>query len=165
MLPSHRNLLALFIVPVLAVLAIAPAAGAAPIHDEFERAVLTKINGIRAENGLKSLKSSRKLARAASRHSRDQLRHDRLSHTSGNGTPFKVRAARMARGALVGETVGWLPDGMNDRADRLVMMWMGSPGHRAQLMRPRYKKVGIGRWYGAMGLEPGLAVTANFSSK
>lgn len=164
-MPSLRPLLVLLIVPMLVLLAVAPAASAAPIHDEFERAIVSKINGLRDANGLKPLRSSRKLARAASRHSRDQLLHDRLSHDSGNGTPFKVRAAKIAKHALVGETVGWLPDGMNDRADAVVMMWMQSPGHRQQLMRPRFKKIGIGRWYGAMGLEPGIAVTANFSSK
>lgn len=164
MLP-RRPLLALLIVPVLVLLVSAPAASAAPIHDEFERSVLTKINGLRAEQGLRPLRSSRKLARLASKHSRDQLRHDRLSHDSGNGTPFKVRMARVARNAIVGETVGWLPDGMHDRADRVVMMWMQSPGHRAQLMRPRFKKIGVGRWYGAMGFDPGIAVTANFSSR
>ena len=163
-MPSLRPLLVLLIVPVL-LIAGTSVASASPIHDQFERSVLTKINGLREANGLKPLHSSRKLAHAASRHSRDQLRHDRLSHNSGNGTPFRVRAAKIAKHALVGETVGWLPDGMNDRADALVMMWMQSPGHRRQLMRPRFKKIGIGRWYGAMGLEPGLAVTANFSSK
>lgn len=164
-MPSLRPLLAVLILPVLVLVAGAPSASAAPIHDEFERTVVQKINGLRAEQGLKPLRSSRKLARMASRHSRDQLRFDRLSHDSGNGTPFRVRMARVARKAIVGETVGWLPDGMNDRANRLVMMWMQSPGHRAQLLRPRFRKVGVGRWYGAMGFDPGLAVTANFSSR
>lgn len=165
MLPSLRPLLAMLIVPVLVLLAGAPAASAAPIHDAFEQEIVTKINALRADHGLQPLRSSRKLAKTASRHSRDQLIHDRLSHTSGNGTPFKVRAAKIARGALVGETVAWLPDGMSNRADRAVIMWMQSPSHRAQLMRPRFKKVGIGRWYGAMGFAPGIALTANFSSK
>lgn len=164
-MPSLRPLLVVLIVPVLALLVSAPAASAAPIHDEFERQIVTKINALRADHGLTPLRSSKKLARAASRHSRDQLRYDRLSHASGNGTPFKVRAAKIARNALVGETVAWLPDGMGDRADRAVLMWMQSPSHAAQLMRPRFKKIGIGRWYGAMGLEAGIALTANFSSK
>jgi uncharacterized protein YkwD len=163
--PALRPLLAVLILPVLVLLVAAPSASAAPIHDPFEREVVAKINGLRAEQGLRALRSSRKLARVASRHSRDQLRHDRLSHDSGSGTPFRVRMARLARKALVGETVAWLPDGMNDRADRLVTMWMQSPSHRAQLMRPRFRKLGVGRWYGAMGIEPGLVVTANFSSR
>lgn len=163
-MPSVRSLLAVLIVPVLLLLTAAPSASAS-IHDEFEQSIVAKINGLRAEQGLQPVRSSKKLARIASRHSRDQLRHDRLSHDSGNGTPFKVRMAKVARNAILGETVGWLPDGMHDRADRLVMMWMQSPGHRAQLMRPRFRKVGIGRWYGAMGFEAGLTVTANFSSR
>lgn len=164
-MPVLRPLLAVLILPALVLLAAAPSASAAPIHDAFEREVVSKINGLRAEQGLQPLRSSRKLARVASRHSRDQLRYDRLSHDSGSGTPFRVRMARLARKAIVGETVGWLPDGMSDRADRLVLMWMQSPSHRAQLMRPRFRKIGVGRWYGAMGLRPGLAVTANFSSR
>jgi uncharacterized protein YkwD len=163
--PSLRPLLAVLILPAVVLVCAAPSASAAPVHDPFERQVVTKINGLRAEQGLQPLRSSRTLARAASRHSRDQLRYDRLSHDSGSGTPFRVRMARLARKAIVGETVGWLPDGMSDRADRLVMMWMRSPSHRAQLMRPRFRKIGVGRWYGAMGVTPGIAVTANFSSR
>lgn len=164
-MPSLRPLLAVLILPALLLLVGAPAASASSIHDEFEQAVVAKINALRTEQGLQPLRSSRKLARMASRHSRDQLKHDRLTHDGGNGTPFRVRVARLARKGIVGETVGWLPDGMNDRADALVMMWMQSPGHRAQLMRPRFRKVGVGRWHGAMGLAPGLAVTADFSSR
>lgn len=164
-MPSLRPLLAVLILPALVLACAAPSVSAAPIHDDFERAVVEKINGLRADQGLRPLRSSRRLARLASRHSRDQLRYDRLSHDSGSGTPFRVRMARIARRAIVGETVGWLPDGINDRADALVMMWMRSPGHRAQLLRPRFRKIGVGRWYGAMGLKPGIAVTANFSSR
>lgn len=160
-MPVLRLLLAALVLLLVA----APSASASPIHDAFEREVVTKINALRAEQGLQPLRSSRKLARIASRHSRDQLRHDRLSHDSGSGTPFRVRMARLTRNAIVGETVGWLPDGISDRADRLVLMWMQSSSHRAQLMRPRFRKIGVGRWYGAMGFSPGLAVTANFSSR
>lgn len=163
-MPSLRPLLAVLILPALLLLAGAPTASAS-IHDEFEQEVVTKINALRDEQGLQPLRSSRKLARMASRHSRDQLKHDKLTHDGGNGTPFSVRMASIAKRGIVGETVGWLPDGLNDRADALVMMWMQSPGHRAQLMRPRFRKIGVGRWYGAMGLSPGLAVTADFASR
>ncbi|MBJ7329528.1 MAG: CAP domain-containing protein [Solirubrobacteraceae bacterium] len=164
-MPFFRTLLVAVFMLMLTALAGASAASAAPIHDDFERTVLAKINGLRANEGLTPLHSSRKLSRLASRHSRDQLRHDKLTHDGGDGTPFRVRVARVAKNALVGETVGWMPDGMNDRADAVVMMWMQSPGHRQQLMRPRFRHIGVGRWYGAMGLTPGIAVTADFSSK
>lgn len=164
-MPSVRLLVAGAVVPLIMMLC-AQSAHAAPIHDPFETAVVERINTLRAQNGVAPLHADRRLARSAGRHSRDQLRHDALSHNAGNGTPFSVRMARLARNRLVGENVAFLPDGMSDRAARVVQMWMDSPGHRAQLLRPRYARVGIGRWYGSLGpRRPGLVITANFASR
>src|SRR4051794_28117544 len=61
--------------------AAAPAAQAAGARmDSGERAVLHAINRARAAHGLRRLRASRRLARAADAHTRSMLRSDFFAH-------------------------------------------------------------------------------------
>ena len=153
-------------VPLVATSLAAPAAApAAPTHDPLERAVVRGINRERGKLGLRPLRASRPLARIASRHSADQLRHARLSHDAGDGTPFPVRLARVIRARRVGETVAWLAGASPGGPAGVVGLWLQSPPHRAQLLDPAFRRVGVGRRRGKLGALPGIVVTADFATR
>ncbi len=138
--------------------AAAGAAPAMPTQRPLERAVVRTINLERAERGMPRLQISHAIARVARRHSADQLRHGRLSHDGGDGTPFAARLARVTRARKVGETVAWLP--AHAPAVQVVRLWLASPPHRRQLLDPAYRRVGVGgRMVGS-----GVVVTADFAT-
>jgi uncharacterized protein YkwD len=90
------------------------------------------------------------------------LRHDRLSHDSGDGTPFSRRLGRLGF-RRAGETLAWLPGNTDCRPATVVRYWLESPPHASQLLARRYRRVGIGQLAGAMGTEHGIAVTADLA--
>jgi uncharacterized protein YkwD len=145
--------------------AVAPAAPAAARagHDRLEAAIVREVNEARADHGLRALRPSPRLARVAGRHSGDQLRRGALSHTSLSGASpaLRVRTLTTARG--VGETVAFLPGGAV-RAARVVRLWLASPPHRAALLRPAYRRIGVGRVPGALSGRAGTVVTANLAT-
>jgi uncharacterized protein YkwD len=73
-------------------------------------------------------------------------------------------AARMqashARGPLFGEDLAWGPAD----AAWVVTQWLASPEHRANLLRPGFRRVGVGTVRGTFGGYSGaLVVTADFA--
>jgi uncharacterized protein YkwD len=70
-----------------------------------------------------------------------------FAHNSLGGRDFKARIARsgyLRRGAAVlGENLAWGSRGQaTPRA--IVRSWMRSPGHRANMLQPRFREIGIG---------------------
>jgi uncharacterized protein YkwD len=161
--PRRRALMAAVPVVVLPAATAAPA-DARPIHDRLERAVVRTINAERARHGLQRLRGSRVLARVAGRHSRDQLREGRLSHEAPNGTTFAVRLSRVTRAARIGETLAWLPQPSASRGADVVRLWLSSPPHRAQLLEPSFRRIGVGRRRGWSTGGRATVVTADFAT-
>jgi len=117
------------------------------------RATLCVLNVRRDAHGLRPLKLNRRLSRAARRHARDMARRDYFSHDTLGGGSFvdRIRRAGYLRGArrwAVGENLAW---GTHYRsAPRAITeMWMASPGHRANILNPSFREIGIGLEYGA----------------
>ena len=142
----------------LFLVASAPAAQAAgPRLDRGERAIVRAINRARSHYGLHRLHAGGKLARAADAHSRSMLAADYFAHGS-----FASRVRRYASFKRVGETLAW-----NSRcgARTFVRMWLGSPSHRAVLLSHRFRRIGIGRRVGHLGIRRACVVTADFASR
>ncbi|MEA2307711.1 MAG: hypothetical protein QOH43_4991 [Solirubrobacteraceae bacterium] len=139
-------------------------AAAAPVADRAERAIVRQLNRERHRFGLRALRLTRSLNRAATSHSRLILRTNQLTHDGTNGTPFAARIKRSVHFGLVGETLAWMPRGSGTGARTVVALWMRSPAHRATLLDPRYRRIGVGRLRGAMGSVGGVAVTADFGT-
>jgi uncharacterized protein YkwD len=155
---------ALIAAALAAALTAAPEAAAAPRLNADERAVIRLLNDARGQHGLAPLKASRPLSRAADRHSRDMLLRDFFDHSSSDGTPFDARVRRYARGAgLVGETLAAVPQ-RRGGADAVVDLWLRSPPHRAIVLDPRFRRVGIGRRWGTLGDARHAVVTADFAA-
>src|SRR5829696_3954774 len=138
--------------------AAAPAAQAAgPRVDRGERAVVRAINRARASQGLRALRSHRRLARVADVHTRSMLRSDFFSHGA-----FSQRVRSYVSFRRIGETIA-----MTSRcsASKVVSMWLNSPPHRAVLLSGGFRRIGVGRRRGSLGRGRACVVTADFGSR
>lgn len=104
--------------------------------------MLANVNGQRAAVGVAPLSWCGTLAWAAQAHSADQATRSTMSHTGGDGSDLATRANRSGY-------LGWSTLGENVaygyRSVSAVMAgWMGSAGHRANLLNGSYTHVGFG---------------------
>jgi len=148
-----------------AVLAAQPAhATAARGHlDRGERKVIRIVNRIRARHGLRRMRASRSLGRAAAAHSSDMLRRDFLGHASSDGTSMSSRVRRYTGARWLGESIAALSG--RGTARRAVRMWMRSPPHRAVLLAPEGRRIGVGRRRGRLGSARRTVFTADLASR
>jgi uncharacterized protein YkwD len=153
-----------FTAAVVLVLALPAGARAGPGLNGTERAVIRELNDVRARHGLRHLRPSRALGRAADQHSRDMLRRDFFDHSSSDGTPFDRRVRRHADARHVGETLAAIGR-RHGGAGAVVRMWMRSPPHRAILLSGEFRRVGIARRWGSLGASEMAVVTADFASR
>jgi uncharacterized protein YkwD len=138
--------------PIPAVAAQACVAGnatpATASNRTMVRATLCVLNAERAEAGLKRFRLNKRLSKAARRHAADMARRNYFSHTSLGGASFVDRIRRTgylsgARYWTVAENLAWAtrrrsaPRGIAD-------MWMNSLGHRANILSPSFREIGIG---------------------
>jgi uncharacterized protein YkwD len=110
----------------------------------LERSTLAAINVERRDRGLRPLVASEDLARVAREHSEDQARSGRSGHAGSDGSE---PADRVRRGGiayrLIGENVA-MNRGYGDPVYVAVHDWMESPGHRRNILDPRFVQTGVG---------------------
>jgi uncharacterized protein YkwD len=141
-----------------------PAAHAAtPRMDRMERGIVRAINRHRGAAGLRRVRATRPLARAADAHSREMLAANYFAHQSRNGGSFASRVRRYTHARTLGETIAMVSRCRRRAARQVVSMWMHSPMHRAILMSHRFHRVGIARRSGRLGSARACVVTADFS--
>jgi uncharacterized protein YkwD len=121
----------------------AQGAGAKPRR--FARSVLRLQNRQRRAHGLRSLRPSRKLRRAANRHARDMVRRHYFGHVSFGGRTVVDRVGRAGYGRRfrAGENLFYVVSSRPSPA-QVVAAWMASPPHRHQILNPAWREVGIG---------------------
>jgi len=149
-----------------AVLAWQPAKAAAASGnlDRSERKVIRIVNKIRARKGLRHLKASRPLAVASNQHTGDMLRRDFLSHSSSDGTAMPDRVRRYTGTKnWVGENIAAISGRATAR--KAVRMWMNSPPHRAVLLSPSGRRIGVGKRRGKLGSARRAVFTADLTSR
>jgi uncharacterized protein YkwD len=137
---------------VVAVLAAAatllcPAATFADAGVHAEAQAIETLNQIRASQGLASLHASKSLAQSADAYSRYMLLNDFFGH--------QARIPVASRFHTAGETLAW-HSGWQPGPRRTVHQWMASPPHRAVLLSPAFRLVGMGMERGRLD---GRAVT------
>lgn len=134
-------------------------------HDSLERGIIRKINTIRRAHGLPKLRANRALGRSADYHCTDMLRMNFFAHSSSNGQTFAQRVANFRPSNRIGETLAYVPTADRDRsARRIVQLWMNSPPHRASLLSPGFRRIGVARRKGALGSLRVVVFTADFAS-
>lgn len=137
---------------------LVPAAQAATLS-QSERSLLGAVNDARAANNLRPVKVDAKLLASARSYSATMIQQDVFTHGA-----FGERLARSgARGPAFGENLAW-GTGRYASARTIVRMWLESPGHRANLLRPGWTRIGIGARVGNFLGYPGATViTADFA--
>jgi uncharacterized protein YkwD len=141
---------------VFAFTALAAPAAARPTA--AEASVIRAVNQVRAQYALRQLALDLRLERAARSHSRAMIRSGSFAH----GDVRRRLAAAGVRG-IYGENLAW-GVGSSATAASIVQMWLNSPPHRANLLRPGFRRLGVGRRVGTFaGYQGAAVVTANFA--
>ena len=107
---------------------------------DLEARMLQLLNEERKAKGLGELRADAELTEVARQHSRDMLVRGYFSHVTPEGKdPFdRLRAAKV-KYLTAGENLGFAPT-----LPRVHQALMNSPGHRANILRPAFGRVGIG---------------------
>jgi uncharacterized protein YkwD len=102
--------------------------------------MLNLVNEERAKAGLAPLASDPELSEVARQHSLDMFRKGYFSHYTLDGkSPFDRMKAANVKFTAAGENLALAPT-LSIAHNGL----MNSPGHRANILRPQFGRVGIG---------------------
>jgi len=124
-----------------------------------EASLLGSMNAVRKSHHLPALRVDFHLVRAARGHSADMMRRQYFAHGSVAGRVIRAGA----RGPLFGEDLAW---STGITANWVVGAWLASPAHRAILLRPGFRRVGIGYAFGSfIGHGGAGVVTADFAGR
>jgi len=125
------------------------ATAAAQSQTQIEESVLCLINDQREAAGLSPLWPKGQLRSAGLDHSTEMVSQGYFAHTSPAGVGFVDRIAGTGyttspkfRSWTVGENLGW-GTGSQSTPAALVQAWMQSPPHRANILRPRFREIGV----------------------
>jgi uncharacterized protein YkwD len=112
--------------------------------NSFINRVLELTNAQRLQAGAVPLTLNSKLNNSAQAHSEDMALHDFFAHKGSNGSSMGDRAkASGYQFSRLGENIA---AGYATPED-VVQGWMNSPGHRANILNPSYREIGIGYYY------------------
>lgn len=113
-----------------------------PVQTSSASEVARLVNIERKKRGLRLLKGNSGLAQIASGHARDMQQREYFSHQSKDGRTmrdrfedadfdFQYAGENIARGQKT--------------AQRVMTAWMNSPGHRKNILNPRFGQIGVAR--------------------
>jgi uncharacterized protein YkwD len=128
---------------------VAPRTAAVVDVPAYEAEVVKLTNVERTRKGCGGLRADVRLANAARAHSTDMVRANFFSHTGSGGSDFvarEVAAGYPKRGASA-ENIAW---GYRSPKD-VVIGWMNSPGHRANILNCASVTVGVGLVFTSSG--------------
>ena len=153
MLPTQPSLRlpVTMLVAVTAFCCVVLNAVSAEAADSVSLQVAQRVNALRQQRGLAPLALDGRLVRAGRAQSSAMMSRRSLSHGS-NGRNRLTALCRRMGAKTVGETIGWIRYRSPSRqAASIVRWWMNSPPHRAALMSPNFKRIGVGRRTGKVG--------------
>lgn len=118
--------------------------------EKIENLVFEMTNQLRRAKGLAPLSKDDELRNVARAYSDDMLVRRFFDHTTPDGVTFDERIADRYRHRvrLIGENI-WYAYGYNlskihQIAKEIVDDWMSSPGHRENILDPRFTHLGVG---------------------
>ncbi|HEY6780821.1 MAG TPA: CAP domain-containing protein [Thermoleophilaceae bacterium] len=118
------------------------ASASAAATDRAERALVEKINRVRADHGLRQLELSPSLARSAGRYSWSQMHRGYFGHAP------RIQASSRYR--TLGEILA-IHAGANPLIGFTVSGWMHSAVHTEVVTYDRFRYIGAGRAVGHFG--------------
>ena len=110
---------------------------ASAAQSSHEKTVIRLVNAERTERDRVALRSQACLQRYADAWASAMARHDTLKHRSSTSLRQIMRTCRLSG---IGENIAF----GYPTATAVVQGWMGSPGHRANILRPAYRYTGLG---------------------
>ncbi|PWK66416.1 CAP domain-containing protein [Aminobacter sp. AP02] len=121
-------------------------------HSANEQYLLELINAERAKAGAQPLAFDNDLSEAAEGHDQWMLAADVFSHTGSGGssptTRMKAAGYTLSGSWATGENIAWAttraPTGYVDEVQLLHTNLMNSSGHRANILNPNFREVGLG---------------------
>jgi uncharacterized protein YkwD len=158
-LPVSRQI-AVALVLALAVAAPVVLSAAAPVAawdaGAFDRTSELDLVGLtnrsRVAAGLDPLVVDARLAELARWRSRDMVDRDYFSHRiPGGDTVFDEMSRRDYCFALAGENIGWNTWDDDAATAEIHAMFLGSPGHRRNVVGPAWAVIGVGAYKDADG--------------
>ncbi|WP_299282478.1 CAP domain-containing protein [uncultured Tateyamaria sp.] len=103
-------------------------------------AVLAAVNAERAAKGRSALAYDAQLEAAAAAHAQDMARAGFFSHTGSDGSDISVRLQRVGYPFCFGaENIAAGQRSLNE----VMAAWMGSPGHRKNILHRKAEEVGL----------------------
>ena len=126
--------------------AAAPAQQPADNADDYDAAVITATNAIRRSHGLDPLRTSQGLTAAADQHSHSMAKAGYFAHESADGSAFWKRIQTFYGSSRwqvwsVGENLLWSSPDVD--AGGALKLWLASPEHRANLLSPKWREIGV----------------------
>ena len=148
-----------WVTAVAAALVLAAPATAMAGLTKNEAALLRQMNVVRAQHGLGRLTFAQNLERAARSHSHSMLAGNVFAHGAFGSRMLQFDIS----GTFAGENLAW-GTGTRGTARGVVAAWLASPEHRANLLRPSFKRVGVGALTGTfLGHQGARVITADFA--
>jgi uncharacterized protein YkwD len=142
---------------------VAQAGSKVSFQSRSEQQVVTLLNQIRAQHHLAPLTLSAPLQSAARAHSLDMFHRGYFAHNSPDETAT-ARISRYLKGPTNSENIGW-GIGLRGSPPGLVYTWMDSASHRAVILDPKMRRVGLGVALGTFhGKRGTVLATADFAS-
>ncbi|MBD2771080.1 CAP domain-containing protein [Iningainema tapete] len=115
-----------------------------PAVNPLVQEVVNLTNAQRQLVGLQPLQLNFQLNNSAQAHAQDMAVRDFFDHVGSNGTGIGDRAkAAGYTYSFIGENIG----AGQATAQGIVSSWMNSPGHKAQILNPNYREIGVGYYY------------------
>ncbi len=124
----------------------APAAWATQDIARLEQALHEAVNEVRRSEGLAPLQLQADLSRLARDYSRRMQEEDFFDHTDPQGRDAADRL--LAAGfdyRHAGENIAYNYN-IPDPIETALQSWLDSPGHRANILNPKFTQTGIGIW-------------------
>lgn len=115
---------------------------------QIELEVIRLVNIERQKNGLSAFTTSSQLSNVARVKSEDMAKNNYFSHNSPKyGSPFDMMKSFGINYNTAGENIamGYIS------AQSVVNGWMNSSGHRANILNPSFKTIGVGAYTDAKG--------------
>ncbi|HEY6779915.1 MAG TPA: CAP domain-containing protein [Thermoleophilaceae bacterium] len=112
---------------------------------------LCLLNRERARHGLAPLQPRAQLQLASQRHTDDMIVRHFFEHDAPDGTDPQRRmliAGYPSNNAITGENIAWATGSAGTPA-AIVDLWMHSPPHRENILRPQFTEIGVGIARGA----------------
>lgn len=109
--------------------------------DRVRAELLARVNEARRKAGAKPLRSDSRLDRAAQRHAEDMLARGYFAHESPEDKTVRQRSKEAGYDwRTIGENIA---EGQFT-VDEVMTTWLNSPGHRRNILDPRFEELGVG---------------------